>query len=225
MDKDKEKAGDAAAREIARMLEEEDRHVLLAIGSTGKKGKTSIDNVLGVKSEMPTGPLGQAAGDKHGAGPGGVADLNLGGSGGVVRPGERTGCTFCGPDVGRRDPATDDVGRQAEVKKPVPSTTVSRPDVAVGNLPDAGKVVASLRPMLRACYKHELDFDPNAKGSVRVTATIGPNGDVSSVQTAVSGLSSGMNACVSRVVRGAPFGAPVGGGSAQVAIPMSFYPQ
>jgi hypothetical protein len=221
----REKPGDVAAREIARQLDEEGRAVLLAIGGA-TTGRGAIGVVLGSGGDMPLGMLEGAARDAGGAGSGRVAGLSLGtGGGGVVRPGDRTTCTFCPPATVRRDPGIDDAGKQAEVKKPVPSTTVSRPDVPVGKLPDAGRTVGGLKPLLRQCYKRELDADPTAKGSVRVTATIGSNGDVSSVQTAANGLSQNMVACVYRVVKGAAFSAPEGGGSAQVAIPMSFYPQ
>jgi TonB family protein len=81
-----------------------------------------------------------------------------------------------------------------------------------------------MRGALRACYKRALDEDPNMHGTVRVTASIAPNGEVKSVQPAASGLSSNMVACVTRVVRGAQFSAPEGGG-ATLVIPMTFVPQ
>ena len=72
--------------------------------------------------------------------------------------------------------------------------------------------------------RYTLDEDPNMRGSVRVTATIAPNGEVRGVSPAASGLSSTMVACVTRVVRGAQFSAPEGGG-ATLVIPMTFIPQ
>ena len=61
------------------------------------------------------------------------------------------------------------------------------------------------------------------RGSVRVTATIAPSGEVTSAQAAGSGLSSSMIACVIHVVRGAQLGPPEGG--ATVVILMGFLPQ
>ncbi len=121
-------------------------------------------------------------------------------------------------------PDPDDSGAQGGPRKPIPNATTGMPEVPVGKLPDAGRVIGGMRSLLRACYRHELDWDPSARGTVRVTATVGPNGEVKSVQTANGGLSSSMGACVSRVVRGAVFGPPEGG-SAIVTIPMTFIPQ
>ena len=222
----REQPGDTFAHDLASELEQQGKAVLLALGTTGQgKTRSSIDNVLGVTNGLPLVQLEGAARDPHGTGQGATAGLTLGNGGGVVRPGERNVCIGCPPGGPPGDPLLNDVGTQKQVKKPVPGTTLTPPENPVGKVPGLTQVVAGLKPMLRACYKHELDDDPTAKGSVRVTATIGPNGDVGSVQTAASGLSSKMVSCVSRVVRGAPFSAPEGGGSAQVAIPMSFFPQ
>jgi hypothetical protein len=98
------------------------------------------------------------------------------------------------------------------------------PEIPAGRLPDAPRVIGGLKGLLRACYRRELDTDPTARGTIRVTATVGPNGEVKSVQAANGGLSSTMVGCVSRVVHGAQFSAPEGG-SAIVSVPMQFLPQ
>jgi TonB family protein len=75
---------------------------------------------------------------------------------------------------------------------------------------------------LRLCYKRGLDEDPTMQGSVRVTAQVGPNGEVRSASPSSGGsLSSGVIACVVNRVRSAQFGAPPSGG-ATVVIPMVF---
>jgi hypothetical protein len=125
----------------------------------------------------------------------------------------------------KRDAHADATGVTAEPKKPIPGTMVSPPVVPVGRVPDASRVIGGLKGLFRACYRHELDLNPNARGTIQVTATIGPNGDVKSVQAANGGeLSSTMVGCVSRAMKGAEFGAPEGG-SAMISVPMTFIPQ
>jgi hypothetical protein len=213
-----DRPSDVRAREIARQLTEEGSHVLVAIG--GQNGG-SIGRVLEA-GELPLPLLDDPAKDAGGTRTGGAPGLNLPMHAAVVLPGRGGGLPGAADIHGEAHEGN--TGVAAGPKKPVPSTTVSPPSVDVGRVPDAPKVVGGLRSLLRACYRHELDTDPNAKGSVRVTAKIGSNGEVTSVQAAASGLSSTMVACVSRVVRGAQFGSPEGGG-AMVTIPMTFIPQ
>jgi hypothetical protein len=215
-----ERAADARARDIARQLAAEGGIILSAIGGAGNN---PTDRVLRAGEDTSLGLLDGAATSASGARSGGVAGLSMNASPGTVRPGAGQGCASCVADK-KRDGTADDLGKQTGPKKVTGTTVVSPPETPVGELPDAGKVVNGLRGLLRACYQRELEGDPTAKGTVRLTATVGPNGEVKSVQAAVSGLSSSMVSCVSRVVRGAPFGVPKGG-SAIVAIPMSFYPQ
>jgi hypothetical protein len=215
-----ERRGDARAREIARQLDQEGSAMLLAIG--GHNGG-AVGRVL-EQGEMPAGLLDGAAGDAGGTRNGGVAGLNLNGSAGGRIPVGAAGRGLTGIADVNRDTRAGETGVTAGPKKVNPGTSVAPPSVDVGKVPDAPRVVAGMRGLLRACYRRELDTDPSAKGSVRVTAKIGPNGDVVSVQAANNGLSSTMVACVSRVVRGGQFGQPEGG-SAMVTIPMTFIPQ
>ena len=195
--------------------------MLMAIG--GGEGHRSIDRVMD-GSDMPMLPVGDAARDPGGTRTGGVAGLNLGsGTGGPIRVGDH-GHGMAVADLGR-DGHADETGVVNAPKKPIPGTSVDPPTVPVGRLPGAGKAVAGMRGLLRQCFKHELDRDPNARGTVRVTAKIGSNGEVTSVQVANGGLSSEMGSCVSRVVSGADFGPPQDGGAAMVTIPMTFIPQ
>jgi hypothetical protein len=209
---------------LLHQLETEGDTMLLAIGG---KGNGATDRVLQAGGDLPFGPLEGAAGDARGVRTGGVAGLNFGGAGRVLRPGEGGGGGLGSLADRKIDAVTGTVvcEKNCKPKGPTGTTIVSPPELPAGELPDAGKVVAGLRGMLRACYNHELERDPGAKGSVRLTATIGPNGDVSGVQAAASGLSSEMVSCVSRVVRGAPFGPPKGGGRAIVVIPINVFAQ
>ncbi|APR81135.1 Hypothetical protein A7982_06482 [Minicystis rosea] len=211
---------DARASDLSRELASLNDTMLQVLGAHGQ-GATA--RVLANGNDMPLGMLEKAAAGAGGTRPGDGSGLNLRGDGGAVQPGAGARGGLSGGD-GRADARAGDVGKMAEVKKPVGGkSSIEAPNV-IGTVPDAGRVVAGLRGPLRACYKHALDEDPNMRGSVRVTASIAPNGEVKSAQAAGSGLSSSMIACVSRVVRGAQFGPPEGGG-ATVVIPMSFFPQ
>ncbi|MFT3768305.1 MAG: AgmX/PglI C-terminal domain-containing protein [Minicystis sp.] len=188
----------------------------------GAQNNGAVGRVLAAGNDAPLGMLDKIAAGPGGARPGDGTGLNLRGDGGAVRPGVGGRGGLLGGD-GHADGHANDVGKVAEVKKPVGKASVEPPSVS-GNVPDAGRVVAGMRGALRACYKHALDEDPNMRGSVRVTVSVAPNGEVKSAQAANNGLSSSMIACVTRVVRGAQFSAPEGGG-ATLVIPMSFLPQ
>jgi hypothetical protein len=207
------------AQAIADQLRAEGQAMLEVLGG-GTGGATG--RVL-LQPDVPPGMLDSLAASARGAVLGGPALLGSMG-GGAVRPGSRGGGGIGGPVETKRD-TKDETGTSGGPKKPIPGTTVAPPETTVGKVPDAGRVIGGLRGMLKACYRHELDDNPAAQGTIRVTATIGPNGDVRSVQAANSGLSSKMSGCVSGVVRGAQFGPPEGGGSAIVTVPMTFIPQ
>lgn len=215
-----ERVGDQRAHEIADALRSMNDAMILAIGArTG--GAT--DRVLRAGNDAPLGMLEKVAAGPGGARPGEIAGLNLrGDGGGALKPGQVSRGGAPGADK-QADSRDGEVGKQVAVKKPVGRADISPPSIN-GRIPDAGAVVGGMRGPLRACYRKALDEDPSMRGSVRVTASIAPNGEVKSTQAANSGLSSSMVACVTRVVRGAQFGAPEGGG-ATLVIPMSFIPQ
>jgi hypothetical protein len=81
--------------------------------------------------------------------------------------------------------------------------------------------------MFRRCYQNGLDReDPEMAGSVRVTARIGPNGEVVSTSTAIGGTVSGtVAACIASKVAGAQFSAPKNGQGAVLAIPVGLKKQ
>jgi hypothetical protein len=211
--------GDARARDIARQLDAEGGMIVAVISarSGGATGRVTE------QGGIPAGMLDGIAGDARGVRSTGEIGLNLDPGAGPARPGAGSRGLPGTVDL-KRDGRADDSGVATGPRKPVATASVAPPEVSTGNVPDAGRVVGGLKGQLKACYRRALDEDPTMRGTVRVTAKIGSNGEVSSVQAAPSGLSSGMVACVSRVVRGAQFGAPEGGG-AMVSIPMTFIPQ
>jgi hypothetical protein len=85
-------------------------------------------------------------------------------------------------------------------------------------------VVAGMQAGFRRCYNRGLSEDPNMKGTVRITARIGPNGEVLSASPSGSGLSGTVMSCVAQRVSSAQFAAPEGGG-ATIVIPVTFVSQ
>jgi hypothetical protein len=207
------------AVDIARGLAEADGAMVLKLGARGSSG--AIGHVL-EGGEVPAGLIDGVASGSGGVGQGNVNGLKLGGDGaGAFRPGERGRGLGAVADT-HADARQGDSGRAVEVKKPIPSIGVSPPSVGGGELPDAARVVAGMQAGLRACYKRGLDENPTMQGSVRVTAQVGPNGEVRSASpSGGDGLSSGVISCVVGRVKGAQFGSPPSGG-ATVVIPMVF---
>ena len=76
----------------------------------------------------------------------------------------------------------------------------------------------------RRCYNNGLKEDPNMKGTVRITARIGPNGEVLGASASGSGISGSVIGCVQARVASAQFSPPEGGG-ATIVIPVSFVSQ
>ena len=216
------RVSEAAARDIARALEGSDAAMVLAIGAThGSATGRVLEN-----GQLPMGILDGVAASAGGVGQGNVAGLNLGGNtGGVVRPGAVSRGGLPGGDV-HADARAGDLGKQVEVKKPVGGlASASVSSMSGGTITDASRVVGGMQAGLRRCYKRALDEDPTARGSLRVVAQIGPNGEVRSAQVSGSGgMPSSMTSCVQRVVQSAQFTLSEGGG-ATLVIPMGFIPQ
>jgi hypothetical protein len=90
-------------------------------------------------------------------------------------------------------------------------------------IPNADATVAGLRGRFRSCYQTGLLGDATMSGKVVISATIAPNGEVSSADIAsMSGLSPAVAQCISGVVRRATFAKPSGGGSSTLQIPVTF---
>lgn len=108
---------------------------------------------------------------------------------------------------------------------PKGNSAIGGASVSGGNVANARAVVAGMAAGFRRCYNKGLAEDPNMKGDVRVTAKIGPKGEVLSATPAgAKGLSPAVVDCVAQRVSSAQFDPPDGGG-AVIVIPVSFYPQ
>lgn len=211
---------DARATAISNELAQLDLAMVGALNSKGGATNSVLD-----RGDTPTGLLEGAAANGAGVGSNGVAGLNMGsGAGGTVRPGAAGGGGLA--SIGERGgsgPAT--AGSATKVKGPVGNASIGGAAVSGGNVANASSVVAGMAAGFRRCYNKGLAEDPSMKGSVRITAKIGPNGEVLSASpSGGSGLSSTVVSCVTARVSSAQFSPPEGGG-ATVVIPVSFISQ
>jgi hypothetical protein len=215
------KVGDAKASQIASELDKLEVSMLGALNSTG----SATSGVLS-SGDVPTGLLDAAAASGAGVGRGGIAGLNMGsgGAGGPVRPGAMGGGGLAG--IGNTEgsgPAT--AGSVAKVKGPTGNASIGGAQVSGGNVANASSVVAGMAAGFRRCYNKGLQENPEMKGSVRITAKIGPNGEVLSASpSGGGGLSGTVVSCVAARVSSAQFAPPEGGG-ATVVIPVTFVAQ
>lgn len=115
-------------------------------------------------------------------------------------------------------------GGMVESSNPRGNASVGGASVSAGAIGNPGGVVARMAPGFRRCYQKGLADDPEMKGSVRITARIGPSGEVqSAAPSGGGGLSKKLKSCVAGVVSSSTFDKPEGGG-ATIVIPVSFYP-
>ncbi|AKT43214.1 AgmX/PglI C-terminal domain-containing protein [Chondromyces crocatus] len=213
------KVSDARAAAIVNELQQLEMQMLGALSSTGN----ATANVL-TSGDVSLELLEGAASSNSGVGRGGVAGLNLSSGGsGTVRPGAVGGSGLAGiGDTSSAGPAT--AGSTQKVKGPVGSAQVGGAAVSGGNVANASSVVAGMGAGFRRCYNRGLQEDPTMKGSVRITARIGPNGEVLSATPSGGGLSGTVVSCVVARVMSAQFAPPEGGG-ATVVIPVTFVSQ
>jgi hypothetical protein len=108
-----------------------------------------------------------------------------------------------------------------EAVKP-PSVAAPLTTPAPLNPSDGASVVASAAAGFRRCYNKSLARNPDALGSVRITARVGANGCVTAVNAAVKGtIDAEAVTCVMYRVRQMEFAAPASGG-AKIIIPITF---
>jgi hypothetical protein len=214
---------DARASALSNQMAQLELQMVAALGSSG----SATNAVLGSAGDVPLGMLDGAAASGAGVSTSGVGGLNLGGGGGgVFRPGSvgggGKGLAGIG-DTGSAGPAS--AGTAQKVKGPVGSASIGGASVSGGSVSNASAVVAGMAAGFRRCYNNGLKEDPNMKGSVRVTARIGPNGEVLSASASGGGgLSGTVVGCVQARVASAQFAAPEGGG-ATIVIPVTFVSQ
>jgi hypothetical protein len=207
---------EAKAAAIARELRQLDLEVTGVLGSANR----ATEGVL--RGEAPAALLDDAARSAAGAARN-AAGAPFGPAGGVVRPGS----IHRGLDpIGNLTPTGPmPTGSARPTQAPRGNTFVEPPAETGGGVPDAPRVVGGLSAPFRRCYQRGLDVDPLMKGSVRLVAKIGPNGEVTSVSpTAVVGLSGDVVACLAAKVAGAQFSPPTTGG-ATLVIPVRLVPQ
>jgi hypothetical protein len=211
---------DARATAISNELAQLDVAMVGALNSRGSATNSVLD-----RGDTPTGLLEGAAAAGAGVGVGGVAGLNMGsGAGGTLRPGAAgSGGLASIGERGGGAPAT--AGSATKVKGPVGNAQIGGAAVSGGSVANASAVVAGMAAGFRRCYNKGLQEDPNMKGSVRITAKIGPNGEVLSASpSGGGGLSGTVVNCVASRVSSAQFAPPEGGG-ATIVIPVTFVSQ
>lgn len=206
---------------ISNELSSLDMGMLSSLNSRG----VSTDNVLrdgNVNMDL----MNNMAASNAGAGRGKIGDLNVGGSGGsgeFTPGGGGHGLSGTG-NKGSGDVAAS-AGTAKKVEGPKGNASIGGASVSGGTVGNAGAVVAGMAAGFRRCYQRGLAEDPNMKGSVRITARIGPNGEVQSASpSGGGGLSGTVTGCVAGVVSSRTFDKPEGGG-ATIVIPVSFFPQ
>lgn len=212
--------GDARASQISNQLAALEVQMVAALG-TGSGQATA--SVLGPGGDLPLGMLDKAAQSASGT-RAGTAGLDLGGGfgaplrpGAIARPGLPGGDTSMGPV---------NAGAQVNVRGPTGTVGVPPPTVIGDEIPNAPRVVAAMTAGFRRCYNIGLrDEDPAMKGTVRVTAKVGPNGEVLGVSASKSGtVTATVSACIQNRVRSAQFESPTGAGGT-VVIPVTLIPQ
>ena len=161
---------------------------------------------------------------------GGVAERNVGvtrgssdlktNSGGPIAASKTSGLTTLG--VTKSDGTGNKAGSESTTAGPTGVANIGI-STASAAIPNADSVVAGLRGRFRSCYQTGLLADSTMTGKVVISAKIGPNGEVSSADIAsISGLSPTVGQCIANAVKRATFGAPSGGGSSTMQIPVTF---
>jgi hypothetical protein len=216
------KAGPAApmsAKETAALSNELDKidMAVLAFAGTGPATAGVLKS-----GEVPTGSLDQAAASAAAVGTGN--DLNIKGSGGTLRPGQvgggigTIGATGLGPGTGGP-------GAVAAVAGPKGNASVGGAAVSGGTVSNAARVVAGMRAGFRNCYQRGLAENPDSAGSIRLTIRVGAGGEVAGVTPSSSGnLPASVVSCVVARAQAAQFDPPEGG-SAVIAVPVTFVKQ
>lgn len=214
------KISDARATAISNELNQLQVQMLGALTANG-----SATNAVLSDGNAGLGLLDNAAASGAGVGMGGIPGLNFGSTGGgALKPGSSGDKTLSSLATDTAAAAPTSAGTAQKVKGPTGSAQIGGANVVGGSVANASAVVAGMAAGFRRCYNQGLNEDPNMKGSVRITAKIGPNGEVLSASPSGSGLSPSVIACVVRRVQSATFAPPEGGG-ATIVIPVTFVSQ
>ena len=170
------------------------------------------------RSNVPPVDLGAAAERNVGV-TRGNSDLKTNG-GGPIAASKTRGLSALG--VTKSDGAGTKAGQESATAGPTGVANIGI-STASAAIPNADSVVAGLRGRFRSCYQTGLLADSTMTGKVVISARVAPNGEVSSADIAsISGLSPTVGQCIAGVVKRATFGAPSGGGSSTMQIPVTF---
>jgi hypothetical protein len=213
-------AAPMSSKETAALSNELDKidMAVLAFAGTGPATAGVLKN-----GEVPTGSLDQAAASAAAVGAGG-GDLNIKGGGGSIRPGAAGGGLAGIGNTGKTG-GTEGGGGVAKVEGPKGNANVGGAAVSGGNVSNAARVVAGMRAGFRNCYQRGLAENPDAAGSIRLTIRVGAGGEVAGVSPSTSGsLPASVVSCVVARAQAAQFDAPEGG-SAVIAVPVTFVKQ
>jgi hypothetical protein len=213
------KKGSMSTGERARLSAQLDQLEMATLGALNSQGPATAGVLKG--GDVPTGALDAAAQSGAGVSVGGATGLNLGGGGGgVLRPGMAGGGLGT---IGQTTAGTPGgAGTGTAVQGPRGNATPGSAEVRGGSVSNADRVVAGMRAGFRACYNRGLASNPDLQGSVRITAKVGPNGEVlSATPNATGTLGEEVVNCVVRRVQSATFAPPEGGG-ATIVIPVTF---
>lgn len=213
--------GGMTESQFAALSNELDQLDMATIGALNNQGSATA-GVLG-SGDVPTGDLSAIAASGAGIGASGGSGLKLGGGGGgAITPGAGGGGLAGIGQTSAGGAATAGTAAKVAGPKPVVGSSAS---VAGGSVNNAQRVVAGMTPGFRRCYTNGLASNPDMSGSVRVTAKIGPGGEVLSVSATPSGTISGdVASCIASRVRSAQFDPPEGG-AATIVIPVTLVQQ
>ena len=209
------------ARESAALQRDLQQLEMAVIGNLSSTGPATAGVLRG--GDVGFSALDAAAMSAAGVGIG-TGDLRLGGGGGAIRPGAVGGDLTQIGSTGRGT-GTEGTGTAVKVAGPKGNANVAAPSVAGGNITNASRVVAGMRAGFRNCYNRGLQENPDSQGSIRLSITVGANGEVLNVSATPSGnLPASVIACVQGRARAASFDPPEGG-SAVVVVPVTLVKQ
>jgi hypothetical protein len=213
-------AGQMSEKQAAALHNELDQLEMQTLGALSSTGPATAGVLKG--SEVATSALDAAAASNAGVGAG-TGDLKLGSGGGAIRPGQ--GGTLAGIGSSGRTGGTEGTGTGEKVAGPKGNASVGGAAVSGGTVSNASRVVAGMRAGFRACYQRGLAENPDAAGSIRLTIRVGAGGEVAGVTASQSGsLPASVVSCVQARAQAAQFDAPEGG-SAVIAVPVTFVKQ
>jgi hypothetical protein len=213
-------AGQMSEKQAAALHNELDQLEMQTLGALSSTGPATAGVLKG--SEVATSALDAAAASNAGVGAG-TGDLKLGSGGGAIRPGQ--GGTLAGIGSSGRTGGTEGTGSGEKVAGPKGNASVGGAAVSGGTVSNASRVVAGMRAGFRACYQRGLAENPDAAGSIRLTIRVGAGGEVAGVSASQSGsLPASVVSCVQARAQAAQFDAPEGG-SAVIAVPVTFVKQ